>query len=648
MIFAPNRLSLSKALLAPTSRMTVDRIYALLLPALLGFALFQSVLPGDFVYDDRSLISLNPTFQEWSVVGKAFTTPYWELVDGSRFGSGFYRPVGASVLGIGWQLGGGEPLFYHMLSLLLHAGCSLAVAALGLSLGWRPLTAGCAGVLFALSGVHAEPVAWISAIPELLATLFCLLGLRALALEKTLPMALFLLLAMLSKEAAFGVWALALGITVVRRHWKPMLALLIAGGVVYLLRWNAFDSPAAGFDRVNTHHALDQGEQVILSLSLIGRYLGFLIWPWPHAPFHPLRVDEIGSAARLLPAILGAIATLAAAVWWLWRGRSSPTILFGLGLLFAGLIPVMNTNALGQYPFEERFLYLPSAGFVLLVAAILQWLVTRMRKPILLPIAVVLIAVPNAYSAWSGSRPWKDEESLFRWAQEQSPSAMTSHIEYGRLMLEFAQGTNDPLQRDMYTERALQAYRRSLEIDPAVVLVTSVEREKGNLGLGDALYLSGDFRAAEAVYRQTVEHYRHSPMGYLGLANCRGQTAMRHLQEGHPTLADIAFEKAIADFDTALEQSPGLLNAVIGKAMALSQLGRFEEAMTYAKDGFARAPGRLDVAQLLFTLHFQNQDLVPAQAVLVRFLELNPGHPQAAIVRQTLEQLPAIEGGTPQ
>ncbi|MHC4822959.1 MAG: tetratricopeptide repeat protein [Planctomycetota bacterium] len=628
--------------------MTANRIYALLLPALLGFALFQSVLPGDFVYDDRSLISLNPTFQEWSVVGKSFTTPYWELVDGARFSSGFYRPVGASVLGIAWQLGGGEPLFFHMLSLFLHAACSLAVAALCLSIGWRPLLAGCAGVLFALSGVHAEPVAWISAIPELLATLFCLMGLRALALDKALPTALFLLLAMLSKEAAFGVWALALGITLVKRSWKPLVGLLVAGGVVYLLRWNAFDSAAAGFDRVNTHHALDQGEQFVLSLSLIGRYLGFLIWPWPHAPFHPLRVDEIGSAARLLPAILGGVVTLGAGIWWFWRGRSTPTVLFGLGLLFAGLVPVMNTNALGQYPFEERFLYLPSAGFVLLLAALLDRLSERVKKPIVLPIAVTLIAVPNAYSAWHGSRPWQDEESLFQWAQEQSPSAMTSHIEYGRLMLEFAQGTTDLLQRDMYTERALGAYRRSLEIDPDVVLVTSVEREKGNLGMGDALYLSGDFQAAESVYRQTVEHYRISPMGYLGLANCRGQNAMRHLQEGHPTLADIAFEKAIADFDTALEQSPGLLNAVIGKANALAQLGRFEEALPLAQDGFTRAPERLDVAQLLFTLHYQKQELDAARAVLQRFLQLNPEHPQTPIVRQTLEQMPRAEVRHPQ
>ncbi|MFK5956968.1 MAG: hypothetical protein QM477_11055 [Planctomycetota bacterium] len=628
--------------------MTTARLYALLFPAILACALFLSVLPGEFVYDDRSLLSLNPNFQDWSVVLKAFTTPYWELVDADRFSSGFYRPVGAAVLGSSWQLGGGNPMFFHGVSLLLHAACSMAVAALALSLGWRPLLAGCAGVIFALSGVHAEPVAWISAIPDLLATFFCLLGLRALVRNKMLELGVFFLLAMLSKEAAFGAWALALGIVAMQRKWKFLLPLAVAGLTVYLLRANAFGSSLAGFDRVNTHHGFNAHEQFLLSLSLIGDYLQYLVWPWPHAPFRPLRVDAAGADARSIMAIVGGTLTLVAGGFWLLRCKRIPTVMFGLGLLFAGLAPVLNSNALGQYPFEERFLYLPSAGFALVVIGFLHWSSKKAKHENLLPIAVALIAIPNALSAWSGSRHWQDEETFFSWAQEASPGAMTSHIEYGRLMLERAQGSLDPLERDRFTEYALKAYRRSLEIDPDKVFVTSVEREKGNLGLGDALYLSGDFKAAEAVYMQTVEHYRISPLGFLGLANCRAQMAMRHLQEGHPTLADIAFEEAVGHFDTALKQSPELPNAVIGKALALSQLGLFDQALPLAEQGFELAPARFDVAQLLFTLYFQIQDVDRATQTLETFLDRNPEHPQAFMMKQTLEQMRTIGAELPQ
>ncbi|MDA1113195.1 MAG: hypothetical protein O3A95_02710 [Planctomycetota bacterium] len=627
--------------------MTHARLYALLFPALLGCALFLSVLPGEFVYDDRSLLSLNPNFQEWSVVLKAFTTPYWELVDAERFSSGFYRPVGAAVLGAGWQLGNGDPIFFHGISLLLHAACSMAVAALALSFGWRPLLAGGAGILFAMSGVHAEPVAWISAIPDLLATLFCLLGLRALVQKRMVGVGVFFLLAMLSKEAAFGAWALAIGVVVLQRHWKMLGPLAVAGVMVYGLRVNAFDSLVAGFDRVNTHHGLNGQEQFVLSLSLIGDYLKFLVWPWPHAPFRPLRVDAAGFDARLISAVLGGLATLLAGGFWFLRAHRFPTAMFGLGLLFAGLVPVLNSNALGQYPFEERFLYLPSAGFAILLVGVLAWLSGKIKNEKFLPVAIAVIAIPNAVSAWSGSKHWLNEETLFSWAQEASPGAMTGHIEFGRLMLERAQASADPLDRDRYTEYALSAYRRSLEIQPDKVFVTSVEREKGNLGLGDALYLSGDFQAAEAVYMQTVEHYRFSPLGFLGLANCRGQFAMRHLQEGHPSLADLAFEAAVGHFNTALIQSPGLPNAIIGKANALAQLGKFEKALPLAEEGFNFAPDRLDVAQLLFTLYYGKQDFARATATLETFLLRNPEHPQAFVVQQTLDQMRTISSEPP-
>lgn len=627
--------------------MTPARLYALLLPALVGIALFLPVLQGEFVYDDRSLLSLNPNFQEWAVIPKAFTTPYWELVDASRFSSGFYRPIGATVLAISWQFGGGEPLFFHMVSLFLHGACAMAVAALGLAIGWRPSLCAAAGLLFAASGVHAEPVAWISAIPDLLATLFCLFGLRALMLDKPKSMALCFLLAMLSKEASFGIWLLALVIAALRKQIMPVALLVVVGAVVYGLRANAFGAPSAGFDRVTTHHGLGAGDQFLLSLSLIGRYLGFLFWPWPHAPFHPLRLDEVGAAARLVPAILGGVAAVGAGLVWWWRGRRSHTLMLGLGLLFAGLVPVMNTHALGQYPFEERFLYLPSAGFLLLLAAAVDGIARRSKQAWLMPVLVLAIAVPNAYSAHVGASKWKDEETLFGWAQETSPGAMTGFIEYGRLMLERAQATTDFLQRDMYTERALDAFERSLGIDPGLYLVTSVEREKGNLGMGDALYLSGDFKAAEAVYRQTVEHYRISPMGFLGLANCRGQKAMQYLGEQHPTLADRAFKEAVGHFDTALEQSPGLLNAVIGKANALAQLRRLQEALPLAQDGFARASERFDVAQLLFSLLFQLERPAEAQAVLEEFLRLHPDHPQAFVVQQTLDSLRTLTEEAP-
>jgi len=648
--------------------MSRSRFICLILPALLGMALFAPVLDGEFVYDDRSLISLNPTMQDWSVVSQAFTTPYWELVDESRFGSGFYRPLGAVTLGATWQLGNGSPVAFHWVSLFLHGACAAAVAALGLALGWRHSVAVAAGVLFAVHGSHSEPVAWISAIPELLATLFSLLALRGMALNKPFQTGLWICAAMLCKEVAIGVWLLALGITFLRpkagaqtspdaamssagnllgtvdfsRRWPTLLALCGAAMMVYVLRYLAFDSATAGFDRVNTFHGLGLGEQISLSLSLIGRYLAFLVWPWPHMPFRPLGLSDAASTARLWIAISGGLASLIALAVWL-RQRKNLTILFALGLLFAGLVPVMNTKALGQYPFEERFLYLPSAGFALLVAAALK----RYQQQTYAWIALAVMVFPHAYSARAGSRNWHDEETLFSWAREVEPNAVTGHVEYGRLMLERAQNATDALQRTRFSEYALDAYQESVEVDPDLYFVTSVEREKGNLGLGDALYLDGDFVGAEAVYQRTVDHYKFSPIGYLGLANCRAQTALGHGETGHFELHDSYMNEALGFFDTALEQDPNLEAAHLGKANALFRVGRFDEAIQMAAGMFGEDPTRIEVAQLLFSLQVEMGRIDMAIRTLDYFLENAPDHPQRDMVQQTVDELRRLQSARP-
>lgn len=644
--------------------MSRSRFLSLLVPAVIGLFLFAAVRGGDFVYDDRSLISLNPTMQEWSVIGQSMVTPYWELVDESRFGSGFYRPFGAAALGTLWQLGDGSPAAFHWFSILLHCACAAAVTSLAMALGWRRGGAIAAGVLFAVHGSHSESVAWISAIPELLATLFCLLALRSLALRQSLRCGLFLLAAMLSKEVALGVWLLAMAITLLRpkaessptpaladapsgtsvggSRWLTFASLSVAALTVYFLRFNAFDSAAAGFDRINTFHALDQSQQVSLSFSLIGRYLAYLVWPWPHMPFRPLTLGDAADSTRLWVAIGGAVLSLTAFGLWL-RHRRNRTVLFGLGLLFAGLIPVLNTQALGQYPFEERFLYLPSAGFALVVVALLN----RLPKQSWMWAGLLMIAIPNAYSAHSGAQHWQSEEELFSWAREMEPNAMTGHIEYGRLMLERAQNETDPLTRSRLADYALEAYQESLAVDPNLYFVTAVEREKGNLGLGDALYLDGDFAGAGTVYRRVVDHYKFSPIGYLGLANCRAQIAMGHGETGHFELADAVMAEALEFFDAALEQDPNLDAAMIGKTTALFQMGRFDEALQLATGLFSLDPTRLEAAQLLFSLQVETGRIDLAIRTLDYFLEVAPDHPQRDMVQQTVDEMRRMQESAP-
>jgi tetratricopeptide (TPR) repeat protein len=614
----------------------------LLWPALAAIVLFLPTLRGDFVYDDRALLSLNPQMQEWEVLGKGFTTPFWQLVDPDRDASGFYRPMAAVSFGTLWKVGGGQPWPFQLFGILLHAGCAVLLTRLMWQLGASPMAGMLGGLLFALLGAHVEAVAWISAIPDLFATLASLLAMLAFARSRYWSCGAFLLLALLAKESAISA-ALFLGMLALFRQRKALLPLLAAGGVWYLLRVNAFESAAAGFDRETTQHGLSGIDQLFLSLSLLGQYLAHLVWPWPHPIFESLRLDlDWQHPARWGWALLG-VGVFALSLLGLWRQRHASMAKglpwLGVVFLFFGLLPVLNTKALGQYPFEERFLYLPSIGF----AVALTLLLHRMPWKSVAAFAFLGLFAGNAFSAYQGQKPWQNEDALFTWARKSSPLGVTGHIEYGRLQLEMASQTNDPLTRSMHTERALQAYEQSLDISPDEVLVTSVEREKGNLGLGDALYLEGDFENALTVYQRTVNHYKFSPLGYLGVGNCKAQEGLKMFALEQPVLADVAFLEALEAFDNALAQKPGLQNALTGKANALAQMGRYLEAYGPALAAYEQMPQDLNALMLLLSINVATNRIEEAIGMLQAFQQRYPDHPRGQDVATTLQGLQAMQ-----
>ena len=504
----------------------------LLIPFLLALAAFASTWGAGFVYDDIELLETNPAMSEWATINRGFQEPFWSLAPFQENYAGYYRPISASAFVFLHKISGGKPWSFHFASTLVHALSALLVVRLALSLGLKRGAALVAGVVFALSGAHVEAVAWASALPDLLATCFSLIALTAFVRGRLLWALPALLLAMLSKESAYATWLVLFGIATLGSHQLPLVrrlvslpALFVIGAMVYGLRVMAFDDPAAGFDMQLTHAGLEPMHERALSLSLIARYLVFLIVPLGSRPFRPLRLDE--TAGDLAPiALIGVVFSLVAFGYWLYRGRRSPLILVGFSLLFGGLAPVLNTNTIGRFPFEERFTYLPSAGFALLLAALLFRLVHGGRHSKKAPArAGVALALCLAWAAVNlppllrVTPKWSDHEGFSRWATEVSPETMTPWILAGQATLQRAQGLpQNSQERIMVAEQAFELFERSLEVNVDVVLVAGHERETGNVGLGDALFVAGDINVAQHVYEETLKGFPYSQAAHLGLS----------------------------------------------------------------------------------------------------------------------------------
>src|SRR5262249_44088429 len=156
----------------------------------------------------------NPTLNSLSNVPKMFTQGVWQFLndaDKSAVGP-YYRPLFNIALIVNRQLFGFEVFGWHLVSIALHLGVVFLVYLLRRPMELSFEVSAASALLFGLHPVHSESVAWVSALPDPLATLFILSSLllyeryyekggirNPLALYASVALAL---MAMASKEVA--------------------------------------------------------------------------------------------------------------------------------------------------------------------------------------------------------------------------------------------------------------------------------------------------------------------------------------------------------------------------------------------------------------------------------------------------------------
>src|SRR5262249_3023776 len=155
---------------------------AILLLVLACCFAYANSLGGDFVFDDVEQIVENKDIHSWDNLGKAFTTHVWafrEKPESLRvpIPPPYYRPLFTVLFTIEYQLFGLHPQGWHLVSVLLHLLCSIAVFFVLLELSKRKSVALLAALLFAVYSIHVESIAWISGVTDPLFSLFFLLSL---------------------------------------------------------------------------------------------------------------------------------------------------------------------------------------------------------------------------------------------------------------------------------------------------------------------------------------------------------------------------------------------------------------------------------------------------------------------------------------
>jgi tetratricopeptide (TPR) repeat protein len=537
--------------------------------AAFGGSLFSRGWPRD----DRWLILEHPLLREgWPAAGKLLLSGYVQPVMGTQTPVHEWRPVLSLSFLLQRVTTGFAPLPFHAVNILLHAAASLLVLeVLRRRLGARAAAAG--ALVFAVSPVHAEVVAYLTSRSELLAALSVLGGWLLLgAPEKISPRriasgTLVYLAGALSKEhallfplfLALADWTFAGALPWTRARRPVYLALGAAAALVVLGRAVVLPGLARG------------GVPYFVGASPLVRLLTLAkFWAWHYARPAALGVGLCSDFARPMiadaalgdPAAWAALLALAvlfaAAARSLVRRRPWGFWLIGPCLF---LLPtshlLIELDTLGA----QRFLYLPALGLAAGAGALFA--AAEKRRAALARAALALAVLGLGGRAAARAADWRDDAAYYRAAAACNPVSAKARDGLGLAYLRA--GRPDDGEREL---------RAALALDPGLYDAAD--------NLARLAYDRGDWKEARARLDRARALNPDAPDGL---------TLEALLDEREGRLPDAA-----AALTRALEVRPDDPVARFDLARALALMGRPDEAAEQAREFLRLAPDDPDAA----------------------------------------------------
>jgi tetratricopeptide (TPR) repeat protein len=588
--------------------------------AAVAFLVYWPSLKSDFVYDALVEIKEEGFVTSFSRLPEVLSLQVlgMHLMLASRPGHLLYLMLIASICG-------DQPFGYHLCSNLLHAAnvALLFVLLVRLvkaewtemaaeSLRKVQLTAAGASLIFAVHPLAAETVADVSYSSDLLVAFFTLLTLlAATAFDPANPRrarlpgcagTLCALAAVCCKESGLA----AAGLLVVywflfrrREAMAPWLCFL--GGAImvtaaFLTARFVFAAPADSPPLAYLGGAFSR--VFLIQPRLWVFMMGKLVWPFAlSADYTPENIQGTTTAIALI--VLAGVVGLQG--WLAMRSRLGA---LGVATYWLGLATVSNFIPLYRIV-GDRFYYLPMAGVVMQLVAVLLMLYSFRRGlwaaamvcglAVIVPLTMLTVARENIFT----------NQFVF-WSETIKVSPFSSNAHSGLGYALFERGEVDA---------AIAEYREALKINP------SYAECYNNLGFG--LFVKGRVDDAIAFYRKALQLQPNLVAAHNNLGNALVQKnempeAIGELEwaiELNPNVADIRYnlgnlflkeerkDEALTQFQKAVEIYPEDFEARTNLGLTLSEEGDVDGAIAELQAAVKIAPGyapaHFDLASLL-------------------------------------------------
>lgn len=468
----------------------------------LVFLIYGPTLGGDFVFDDRQIVSHYSLLSDINKLPQIASMAYWTPE------TGLYRPVVLISYALNASFFGASPFSFHLVNLILYALTGyLIYYFIRKIFPKRKELSYVTALFFLVLPIHTEVVANITGRGEILALFFSLLVFRELLKTKSSPwkIALWFLLAIGSKETAIVVLPLSFMIVylkhcgkwsqnLVKSHFSSFAGLFISCLIYFVARFfvlshNFLSNTATLVE--NPLKFTSFFERIWTALSVLFIYLKKSFLPFNLCSDYSYNQIPIASNLVNLEAFFGLVFLLSLIFAFVFFLNRRPVLsLAAAFFLFAFLLVSNLIFPIGTIA-GERLVYFPSVGLCLFLAFGLVSLSYLNPKKIFRRVAIfILLGLICFYASGSFIRglDWLNEKSLFISAAQCAPQSVLSRSNMATVY--YLEGDYDKAKEELAAaERIYDKYDKAIN----------------NLGL--VYWKKGEYEKAEKEYFRAIRNW---------------------------------------------------------------------------------------------------------------------------------------------
>ncbi len=588
------------------SSSSLHRIW-FVIPYLIGVVAvlyYANSISGAYVMDDAIVISEN----QYTVQGinglkgifghDTFYGFFKEEGKGHLVEGGRYRPLSLALFAVEGQIFGFYPTVFHVMNILYFALTCMVLFYLIQSIMKRRLgeeraliIAFFSALIFAVHPIHTEVVANIKGRDEIMACLLGLLGmlqyLKSIETNKLLPSILascLWFLALLSKENGIVFIALTplaawfFYDTSISKIAKSMILPILMLLMYLIVRYSILgSSPKVGpimelmnnpFLQWETNGYLPVALSIKVATIAVTMLKYFVLLCFPH----PLTSDYYPKQIALATwsdwkAILGLLLYVGAIVMCVVRLKRKEVVIYGILFYLIALFPMSNIPFPVGTLMSERFLFIPSIGFVLIVSWLIDRYIVKGSLNYRINLVLVAIVLILGFKTVARNKVWSDNYTLFTTDVQVSDKSAKMLNAAGGVLLDSSVHVEKPEVKREMVDQAQEYLLKAIEIHPAYA---------------NAYLLLGNSYVYQNNYEKALEYYQLALKYNPDFRDARSNMAKMYKEIGRKAgevEGNLPKAKEMLQKSLEIEPKDPEVNRLLGVATGMS--GQAKEAIKY-------------------------------------------------------------------